>query len=131
MGNCQAIDAATLVIQHPNGKEDKIYWPVTASQIMKSNPNHHVALLITSNLCPSRNPLINNKVNPNNNSSSSNDGLVRVTRVKVLRPTDTLVLGQVYKLITAQGLFDFLLYFLLREEKSCGFLVVFEGVGDS
>ncbi|KAJ0048551.1 hypothetical protein Pint_15388 [Pistacia integerrima] len=52
MGNCQAIDTATLVIQHPCGKVDKLYWPVNASEIMRMNPGHYVALLISTTLCP-------------------------------------------------------------------------------
>ncbi|XP_019456707.1 PREDICTED: uncharacterized protein LOC109357292 isoform X2 [Lupinus angustifolius] len=85
MGNCQAIDAATLVIQQPNGKVGKLYWPVSASEVMKSNPGHYVALLISTTLC-----------------TSNNTSQVRLTRIKLLKPTDTLVLGQVYRLISAQ-----------------------------
>ncbi|XP_057950734.1 uncharacterized protein LOC131145581 [Malania oleifera] len=105
MGNCQAIDTATLVIQHPCGKEEKLYWAVKASEIMKMNPGHYVALLITTSLCPPPQPAggdCNKSGNINNSSSSNTNNLVRVTRVKILRPTDTLVLGQVYRLITAQ-----------------------------
>ncbi|KAE8124173.1 hypothetical protein FH972_019080 [Carpinus fangiana] len=74
---------------------------------MKMNPGHYVALLISTALCPSnngkedctaKNGIIINKNNNNNNNQ------VRVTRIKLLRPTDTLVLGQVYRLITAQGM---------------------------
>lgn len=101
MGNCQAIDAATLAIQHPNGKEDKLYWPVAASEIMKSNPGHYVALLITSSLRPP-----GRRAHDHNSASQGDEntktGLVRVTCLKILRPTDTLVVGQVYRLITAQ-----------------------------
>ncbi|XVF09233.1 hypothetical protein REPUB_Repub07fG0074700 [Reevesia pubescens] len=98
MGNCQAIDAATLGVQHPSGKVDKFYWPVSACEIMRMNPGHYVALLISTTLyhssdnndkCPHN--TVNNNVNP-----------VRLTRIKLLRPTDTLVLGQVYRLITTQ-----------------------------
>ncbi|GAY38922.1 hypothetical protein CUMW_040400 [Citrus unshiu] len=39
MGNCQAIDAATLAIQHPCGKVDKFYWPVSACEVMRMNPD--------------------------------------------------------------------------------------------
>ncbi|KAE9602615.1 hypothetical protein Lal_00050101 [Lupinus albus] len=99
MGNCQAIDSATLVIQQPNGKEGKLYWPVSASEVMNSNPGHYVALLISTTLCTSKakecSP--NNTHNINNNTSQ-----VRLTRIKLLKPTDTLVLGQVYRLISAQ-----------------------------
>ncbi|KAM5570534.1 hypothetical protein ABKV19_011265 [Rosa sericea] len=117
MGNCQAIDAATLVIQHPNGKVEKFYGAVSASEVMKMNPGHYVALLISTTLCPSSNP--KSKTNgPDNNAGDDHDhknsdmtnekkttsstGSVRITRIKLLRPTDTLVLGQVYRLITTQ-----------------------------
>lgn len=93
MGNCQAIDAATLVIQHTNGKVDKFYAPLSATHVMKTNPGHYVALLISTTLCPTKD--IQNCSNANNP--------VRITRIKLLKPTDTLVLGQVYRLITTQG----------------------------
>lgn len=98
MGNCQAIDTATLVIQHPSGKIEKFYWPVNASEIMRMNPGHYVALLISTTLCPTHN---NNTDGCPTNSNNGNS--VRLTRIKLLRPTDTLVLGQVYRLITTQG----------------------------
>ena len=105
MGNCQAIDAATLVVQHPSGKVDTFYWPVSANEIMKMNPGHYVALLISTTLCQTSDkencPVKNDH---NNNNSNSNSNQVRLTRIKLLRPTDTLVLGQVYRLITTQGL---------------------------
>ncbi|EOY20625.1 Uncharacterized protein TCM_011995 isoform 2 [Theobroma cacao] len=94
MGNCQAVDAATLVIQHPSGKVDKFYWPMSASEIMRMNPGHYVALLISTTLYHSS----NNDKCPDNSANNVNP--VRLTRIKLLRPTDTLVLGQVYRLIT-------------------------------
>ncbi|KAL2340868.1 hypothetical protein Fmac_008808 [Flemingia macrophylla] len=84
MGNCQAIDAATLVIQHPNGKVDKFYAPLSATHVMKTNPGHYVALLISTTF------------------SSTNTNPIRITRIKLLKPTDTLLLGQVYRLVTTQ-----------------------------
>ncbi|MED6106037.1 hypothetical protein PIB30_000821 [Stylosanthes scabra] len=99
MGNCQAIDTATLVIQQPNGKVEKLYWPVSASEVMKSNPGHYVALLISSTtLCSSK----DNNNNQNVPNTNNNNQPVRLTRIKLLKPTDTLVLGQVYRLISAQ-----------------------------
>ncbi|KAK4394620.1 hypothetical protein Sango_1616300 [Sesamum angolense] len=94
MGNCQAIDSATLVIQHPNGKADRLYWPVAASEIMKINPGHYVALLLTTTLYSSTAAAA-----ANNNTTP-----LRITRIKLLRPTDTLVLGHVYRLLTSQEL---------------------------
>ncbi|XP_044481206.1 uncharacterized protein LOC123207795 [Mangifera indica] len=113
MGNCQAIDTATLVIQHPCGKVDKLYWPVNAGEIMRMNPGHYVALLISTTLCPANS---NTDGCPNNTSAtaiatatvapttnnSNNGNSVRLTRIKLLRPTDTLALGQVYRLISTQ-----------------------------
>ncbi|GMQ10188.1 hypothetical protein CsSME_00053288 [Camellia sinensis var. sinensis] len=89
MGNCQAIDNATLAIQHPCGRVDKLYWPVNASEVMKMNPGHYVALLLTTTTTTTTG---------SHNSSNS----VRITRIKLLRPTDTLILGQVYRLITTE-----------------------------
>ncbi|OIT08706.1 PREDICTED: uncharacterized protein LOC109241989 [Nicotiana attenuata] len=94
MGNCQTIDNAALLIQHPNGKVEKHYSAVTARQIMKMNPGHYVALLLstTTTMSPP-----SNKTTTNSNISP-----IRITRIKVLKPTDTLVLGHIYRLVTAQ-----------------------------
>lgn len=117
MGNCQAIDAATLVIQHPCGKVDKLYWPVCAGEIMKMNPGHYVALLISTAVCPppqqqQQQPHGSNAAHAKEKCSApatapaagagADNNSVRVTRIKLLRPTDTLALGQVYRLITAK-----------------------------
>ncbi|KAL8137748.1 hypothetical protein V2J09_003749 [Rumex salicifolius] len=89
MGNCQAVDAAAMVIQHPNGKIERLYWAISASEVMANNPGHYVSLII---------PL----------PDSSEQGVppekksVRYTRVKLLRPTDNLVLGHAYRLLTSQ-----------------------------
>ncbi|KAG6398809.1 hypothetical protein SASPL_140280 [Salvia splendens] len=87
MGNCQAVDAAALVIQHPSGKQERMYWPIPASEVMKTNPGHYVSLII---------PL------PSPDEGSDEQRTVRYTRVKLLRPTDTLVLGRAYRLVTTQ-----------------------------
>ncbi|GJX68693.1 hypothetical protein Tco_0304420 [Tanacetum coccineum] len=87
MGNCQAVDAAALVIQHPSGKIERMYWSVPASQVMKLNPGHYVSLII---------PLPGGEGHDNSGNKT-----VRFTRVKLLRPTDTLVLGRAYRLVTS------------------------------
>ncbi|KAK4423806.1 hypothetical protein Salat_1963500 [Sesamum alatum] len=91
MGNCQAVDAAALVIQHPSGKQERMYWPVAASEVMKMNPGHYVSLII---------PLPVSGESQDNNSDDNKT--VRFTRVKLLRPSDTLVLGRAYRLVTTQ-----------------------------
>ncbi|KAF9621162.1 hypothetical protein IFM89_016656 [Coptis chinensis] len=81
MGNCQAAEAATVVIVHPAGKVDRVYWSVSANQIMSSNPGHYVAHLVCSP------------------SAKTEDGKP-VRHLKLLRPDDTLHIGQVYRLIS-------------------------------
>ncbi|KAL6587729.1 hypothetical protein OROMI_000707 [Orobanche minor] len=80
MGNCQAAEAATVVVQHPGGKLDRIYWSVCANEIMNSNPGHYVAQVVAA--------------------QKAGNGAAPVKQVKVLRPDDTLVIGQVYRLIS-------------------------------
>ncbi|KAK7309513.1 hypothetical protein RJT34_06309 [Clitoria ternatea] len=89
MGNCQAVDAAVLVIQHPCGKIERLYWPVTASEVMRTNPGHYVSLIIPLPVPPQEQNQDHNKT-------------VRFTRVKLLRPNETLNLGHAYRLITTQ-----------------------------
>lgn len=91
MGNCQAVDAAALVIQHPCGKIERLYWSVSASEVMRANPGHYVSLIM---------PLPQQGQNSNNNEEKKD---VVFTRVKLLKPDDTLTLGHAYRLITAQG----------------------------
>ncbi|XP_057806281.1 uncharacterized protein LOC131021199 [Salvia miltiorrhiza] len=98
MGNCQAIDSATLVIQHPNGRVDKLYWPVSASEIMKMNPGHYVALLLTTTLYSSTAAA----AAKNSASVDNSNTPLRITRIKLLRPTDTLALGHVYRLVASK-----------------------------
>ncbi|KAK7833711.1 uncharacterized protein LOC112024767 [Quercus suber] len=101
MGNCQAIDAAALVIQHPNGRIDRLYWPVSASEVMKMNPGHYVSLII---------PL---PVSEEGNQQEEQKAAVRFTRVKLLRSNDTLTLGHAYRLVTTQEVVN-----VLRAKKS-------------
>ncbi|KAH6801922.1 D-ribose-binding periplasmic protein [Perilla frutescens var. frutescens] len=67
-----------------------MYWTITASEVMKMNPGHYVSLII---------PLPfpgGGQENPDEQKT------VRYTRVKLLRPSDTLVLGRAYRLVTTQ-----------------------------
>ncbi|KAJ6678837.1 hypothetical protein OIU85_009312 [Salix viminalis] len=81
MGNCQAAEAATVVIQHPGNKIERIYWSVSAHEIMNSNPGHYVALVVTSPTTRTENGL-------------------PLKQLKLLRPDDTLLMGQVYRLVS-------------------------------
>lgn len=117
MGNCQTVDAAALVIQHPCGKLERMYWPLTASDVMKTNPGHYVSLIIPLPPLP-----------PTAAADHSDDNrTVRFTRVKLLRPTDTLVLGRAYRLVTTQGLF-LITYLCLLINFSRSFVFVFAEV---
>jgi len=66
-----------------------MYWSINASEVMKMNPGHYVSLII---------PILPTPTGEDN----SGDNTIRFTRVKLLRPTDTLVLGRAYRLITTQ-----------------------------
>ncbi|KAJ6817757.1 uncharacterized protein M6B38_409010 [Iris pallida] len=83
MGNCQVAEAATVVIQHPGGRTERLYWPTTAEEVIKCYPGHHVALIIQENQdCAIRAPCC--------------------ARVRLLKPNHMLLTGQVYRLITDQ-----------------------------
>ncbi|CAL9167435.1 unnamed protein product [Musa hybrid cultivar] len=90
MGNCQAAEVATVVIQHPGGRVERLYWPTSAADVMKSNPGYHVALVTLY-------------VSETKTDGGGGAGTVRFTRVRLLKPRDMLLLGQVYRLITSQG----------------------------
>ncbi|KAG1366937.1 hypothetical protein COCNU_13G007270 [Cocos nucifera] len=79
MGNCQAAEAAATVIQHPNGRLERIYWQLKANEVMAANPGHYVAVIVTT-------------------ISSTSESSVR--HLKLLRPDDTLHIGHVYRLVS-------------------------------
>lgn len=82
MGNCQAAEAATVVIQHPGNKVERIYWSVSAHEVMSSNPGHYVALVISSS------------------TATRSENGTPVKQLKLLRPDDSLLMGQVYRLVS-------------------------------
>ncbi|XP_068638696.1 uncharacterized protein [Aristolochia californica] len=89
MGNCQAADASTVVIHHPKGgRVERLYWPVSASDVMRNNPGHYVALVTF--------------YHTGEDETRKGNGGVRLRRVKLLRPKDILILGHVYRLVSTQ-----------------------------
>ncbi|XP_010913509.1 uncharacterized protein [Elaeis guineensis] len=86
MGNCQAAEAATAVIQHPGGRVERLYWPTTAAEVMKSNPGHYVALVTLYF----------------SEEQREGGGSMRLTRVRLLKPKDALLFGHVYRLVSSQ-----------------------------
>uniref|UniRef100_A0A8R7PA73 Uncharacterized protein n=1 Tax=Triticum urartu TaxID=4572 RepID=A0A8R7PA73_TRIUA len=95
MGNCQAAEAAAVVIQHPgDGKVERLHWPTTAADVMRRNPGHYVALVLLHHDSRGVDP---------DPAVPGGGGGARITKVKLLKPRDTLHLGQVYRLITSQG----------------------------
>ncbi|KAL6573059.1 hypothetical protein OROHE_002535 [Orobanche hederae] len=103
MGNCQAAEAATVVIQRPGGGNivERIYWSVRASEVMSSNPGHYVATVVA---CP----------------AARTEGGASVKQLKLLRPDDTLFLGHVYRLISFE---DVLKEFAARKSARLGKLL--------
>ncbi|KAG8073887.1 hypothetical protein GUJ93_ZPchr0006g45522 [Zizania palustris] len=85
MGNCQAAEAATVLIQHPGGgRTERAYWAMSAGTVMAANPGHYVAAVITSPPA----------------ASASSGAAPPVKHLKLLRPDDTLLLGRVYRLVS-------------------------------
>uniref|UniRef100_A0A0E0CUT4 DUF4228 domain-containing protein n=1 Tax=Oryza meridionalis TaxID=40149 RepID=A0A0E0CUT4_9ORYZ len=105
MGNCQAAEAAAVVIQHPGGKVERLYWPTTAADVMRANPGHYVALVIlriSADKAAAGDASAAAGDNKTNAGGATGGGGAKITRVKLLKPKDTLLLGQVYRLITSQ-----------------------------
>ncbi|XP_062217558.1 uncharacterized protein LOC133917710 [Phragmites australis] len=90
MGNCQAAEAATVMLQHPGGRVERLYWSTSAEEVMRANPGHYVAL-VTLRVAEER-----------HDAADGARRTVRLTRVKLLKPKDTLLLDHVYRLITTQ-----------------------------
>ncbi|CAL4885311.1 unnamed protein product [Urochloa decumbens] len=90
MGNCQAAEAAAVVLQHPGGRVDRLCWSTSAAEVMRANPGHYVAL-VTLRVAEER-----------QDTPGGERRTVRLTRVKLLKPKETLLLGHVYRLITTQ-----------------------------
>ncbi|KAF0932602.1 hypothetical protein E2562_010475 [Oryza meyeriana var. granulata] len=88
MGNCQAAEAATVVIQHPGGRVERLCWSTSAAEVMRANPGHYVAL-VTLRVAEER-----------HDAEGGARRTVRLTRVKLLKPKETLLLGHAYRLIT-------------------------------
>ncbi|KAL6961336.1 hypothetical protein U1Q18_039105 [Sarracenia purpurea var. burkii] len=107
MGNCQAAEAATVVIQHPGNKLERIYWSVSAHEVMDSNPGHYVALVVAS-------------------PTANSENRTPVKHLKLLRPDDTLLIGQVYRLVSFE---DVLKEFAAKKCVKLGKLLEKGGVG--
>jgi len=90
MGNCQAAEAAAVVLQHPGGRVERLCWSTSAAEVMRANPGHYVAL-VTLRVAEER-----------QDAPGGERRTVRLTRVKLLKPKETLLLGHVYRLITTQ-----------------------------
>ncbi|XP_006649573.1 uncharacterized protein LOC102705987 [Oryza brachyantha] len=87
MGNCQAAEVATVLIQHPGGgRTERAYWALSAGAVMAANPGHYVAAVITSP--------------PAAGASTAAAAVAPVKHLKLLRPDDTLLLGRVYRLVS-------------------------------
>ncbi|KAJ0450418.1 hypothetical protein HanHA300_Chr15g0556091 [Helianthus annuus] len=98
MGNCHTAEAtAVVMVVHPGYKVETIYRSVTARDVMNSNSGHYVGQLVKS----------------------------PVKYVKLLRPNDTLLVGQVYRLISYE---DVLKEFAAKKCVKLGKLLMERGV---
>jgi len=91
MGNCQAAEAAAVLIQHPGGgRTERAYWALSAGSVMAANPGHYVAAVIATTQPPAA-------------AAAGGAPAVTVKHLKLLRPDDTLLLGRVYRLVSFEG----------------------------
>lgn len=111
MGNCQAAEVAAVVIQHPGGKVERLYWPATAADVMRSNPGHYVALvLLRVSSASASGGGGGGKAEHSAAGAAVGDesggaaAAAKITKIKLLKPKETLLLGQVYRLVTSQGI---------------------------
>ncbi|CAL4938102.1 unnamed protein product [Urochloa decumbens] len=89
MGNCQAAEAAAVLIQHPGGgRTERAYWALSAGAVMAANPGHYVAAVIATTQPAA------------GGDAASGSATVTVKHLKLLRPDDTLLLGRVYRLVS-------------------------------
>lgn len=89
MGNCQATEAAAVLIQHPGGgRTERAYWALSAGPVMAANPGHYVAAVIATTPPP---------------AGDAASASAPVKHLKLLRPDDTLLLGRVYRLVSFEG----------------------------
>ncbi|CAL5052100.1 unnamed protein product [Urochloa decumbens] len=101
MGNCQAAEAATVVVQHPGGRVERLYWATSAAEVMRAHPGHYVALVTSHRAAAAADAAGGGKPQqPEKEQERRGGAAARVTRVKLLKPRDTLALGQAYRLIT-------------------------------
>ncbi|KAK3416554.1 hypothetical protein EUGRSUZ_H02314 [Eucalyptus grandis] len=90
MGNCQAAEVAAVAIHHPAGtKVERIYWSVSAHDIMSANPGHYVAQVIAAS--------------SQTVAAKDESGGTPARQLRLLRPDDTLHIGQVYRLVSFEG----------------------------
>ena len=96
MGNCQcqAVEVATVLIQHPGGgRTERAYWALSAAAVMAANPGHYVAAVITTT---APQPAAGD-------GAAASSAPATVKHLKLLRPDDTLLLGRVYRLVSFEG----------------------------
>ncbi|XP_020574839.1 uncharacterized protein LOC110020899 [Phalaenopsis equestris] len=91
MGNCQTNDAAAVVIQHTDGHAERLYWPTTADAGMRNHPDHYVAHITLSR--DGRKPSA---------AVAAASSSVRLTKIRLLKHKEMLLIGEVYRLMTSE-----------------------------
>ena len=82
MGNCQAAETATVLIQHPGGgRTERAYWALSAGAVIT----------------------VPQPGGAGDDGAASASAAAPVKHLKLLRPDDTLQLGRVYRLVSFEG----------------------------
>ena len=89
-----------MVIQHPGGRVERVYWSLTASQVMAANPGHYVAVIIVA---PPPSALNSAAASSSACHDSGGGRGARVKHLRLLRANDTLHIGHVYRLVSFEG----------------------------
>jgi len=84
LSSSRGSNASNCSVQHPGNEIERIYWSVSAHEIMSSNPGHYGGLLVTSPTIRTENGL-------------------PLKQLKLLRADDTLLIGHVYRLVGFEG----------------------------
>lgn len=87
MGNCQATsDVVGVLVEHSDGRVERLFWSVTARQLMLQYPGNYVALVPAAVVPNHKTPL-----------------RIASSKLKLLPPDATLLVGQHYRLVSFEG----------------------------
>ncbi|KAG0470587.1 hypothetical protein HPP92_017287 [Vanilla planifolia] len=106
--------------QHADGRVERLYWPTSAGEVMQCNPGYYVALITFCFSGDVRDTAKAGFIHWRRRRRWA-WGSLRLTRARLLKHKDILLIGQVYRLVTSQRLlkgfqFNLLIFVPLLED---------------